>query len=289
MLLEKFTERARRANNWTSHFPERVGDHIISDYSAQLEEDITELKNSNIEAGIIEGYKNRYENLFSSWLSAKSNCFSAFITGSAKFPVRRHEKTQRSEERHYAVFQEWRVRAKKAIIRKSQPEKTFLSEIERYKAELENLKRNHEKMKEGNARIKKAGKTGENITDYLKEEFGIQDHMIEWTLNLGFGLQNNNANIKRIEGRIIELSKKEERATTTGANEFQFEGFKVVYNHEADRVQIIHDQKPGEEVRAELKKNGFRYSPTFTAWQRNLNTNGIWAAERAMKIQLPKI
>lgn len=43
-----------------------------------------------------------------------------------------------------------------------------------------------------------------------------------------------------------------------GTKETEFELFKVVENVEAMRLQIIFDEKPEADVRAVLKKNGFK-------------------------------
>jgi hypothetical protein len=211
------------------------------------------------------------------------------ITGSGNFPVRRHEKANRSERRHYEIFREWRVRAKKAILRKAKPEKTFLSEIDRYKSELESMKRNHEKMKEANRRISQARKTGEDISTYLMNELNVAPHMISWTLKFGFGLANNSANMRRVEQRIKEMEEKEQKATNTGQKDFPFDGFFIRYNYEADRIQIMFDRKPEAAVIYECKRNGFKWSPSFGAWQRQLNSNGRSAAQRLLKINLPAV
>lgn len=284
--LDAFKEKAARAHNWTSFNPEKRGERLIDDYNSQLTQDIAELAANGISDEVIDSYKQRYITLFNSWLSAKSNCISAFVTGPANFPVRRHEKANTSEERHYTLWQEWRDRAKKAIIRKSLPEKTFLSEIERYKSELSAMQKNHELMKEGNKRIKAALKSGEDITEYLTNTFGIKPHMIEWTMKFGFGLSNNNANMRRVEERIRIMEAKEERAATIGTQEFRFEGVTVIYNHEADRIQIRHDSKPDQILINELKRGGFRWSPSFKAWQRNLNRDGIHKAAQILKVTL---
>lgn len=283
--LDSFKESAIRAHAWTSFSPERRGETLINDYNEQLGDDITELTAAGIDSETIEGYKNRYKSLFSSWISAKSRCASPMITGPANFNVRKHEKANRSEENHYKLWQEWRLRAKKAIVRKAAPVKTFESEIERYKNELEGLKKNHELMKEGNKRIIKARKTGEDLTSYLSTVFNIKPHMIDWTLKFGFGLSNNLANIKRVEDRILTISKKQERADTIGTSTKEFDGFKVIFNHEADRIQIQHEVKPDFNTISELKKHGFKWSPTFKAWQRQLNQNGIFNAQKVLNVK----
>lgn len=280
--LDAFKDRAIQAHYWTSFSPERRGETLIKDYNEQLSEDLQELAAAGIDSDTIEGYKTRYTNLFSAWLSAKSRCASPMITGPANFNVKKHEKANRSEEKHYGVWQEWRLRAKKSIVRKSAPVKTFLSEIERYTAELESLKKNHELMKEGNKRILKSRKTGEDISEYLKTTFNIKPHMIDWTLKFGFGLQNSLANIKRVEERISILSKKQEKSATVGAKEFNFEGFKVIFNYEADRIQVQHESKPDFNTISNLKKHGFKWSPMAKAWQRQLTPNAIFSTKRLL-------
>lgn len=269
-LLTDLKQKAIQAHNWTSFSPDRRGEQMINDYSAELQEDADELKQQGIDQETINGYITRYKTLFSSYLSAKSRVASAFITGPANFPVRRNEKAQRSEEKHYEVFREWRERAKRAIIRKSQPEKTYISELERYKSDLESMRANHQRMKDGNKRIAEALKTGADISEYLTTDFGIKPHMIEWTMKFGFGLQNNLANIKRVEQRIKEIEAKEQKRTENPQREYPFPGGKVVLNYEIDRLQVIHDTKPEPEIINNLKRNGFKWSPSNRAWQRFL-------------------
>ena len=279
LLLENFRQKAIQAHNWTSHVPEKRGETMVNEYSAQLAEDLQELKAKDIDSETLLSYEQRYKVLFSAWLNAKSNCISSMITGPARFPTQKAEKANRSEQKHYDIFQQWREKAKKAIVRKAQPEKTYNSEIERYKAELEGMKRNHELMKIGNNAIRKANKDKVDITAYLIETFGIKPHMIDWTMKFGFGLQNNNANIKRVEQRIKELEAKEQSRQDEPEKEFLFNGGKVVMNYEADRIQIKHDVKPTQEVITLMKKNGFKWSQFNKAWQRQITANAIYTTK----------
>ncbi len=207
-ILQHLEGKAKAAHRNTSFSPERRGEQMIKEYSEELTADMEELKQGGASDESVSDYKNRYERYFSSYLGAKSNCFSIMITGAGNFPVGRHEKANRSEQRHYDIFREWRIRAKKSIIRKAQPQKTYNSELERYRAELATMQHNHELMKEGNKRIKAANKSGENITQYLTDTFNIPEHMIEHTMRWGFGLTNNNANMKRVEDMIKTLEQK---------------------------------------------------------------------------------
>lgn len=285
LILNNFKQAAISAHNWTSHSPEKRGEQLIKDYSEQLSEDIKELETQGIDNEQIESYKTRYKGLFSSWLSAKSRCASSFITGPANFPTRRNEKANRSEENHYTLWQEWRKRAIKAIIRKAQPEKTYMSEIDRYKAELAAMQKNHELMKEGNKRIKVASKTGEDLTDYLINTFGIQPHMISWSMKFGFGLSNNNANMKRVEERIKELEAKESIKNENPVTKYTFEGGTLITNYEIDRLQIIFDSRPSSTELNEWKSKGlnsYNWSPSNMAWQRKITANALWSVKRML-------
>lgn len=51
-------------------------------------------------------------------------------------------------------------------------------------------------------------------------------------------------------------------------------------------MQLFFDDKPdGKKIRDELKANGFRWSPKASAWQRQLNSNAIYAADAISSIK----
>lgn len=87
--------------------------------------------------------------------------------------------------------------------------------------------------------------------------------------------------IKRTQARLDELDKRTEQAQQPADNT-KFPGGEIVRNTEADRLQIIFDEKPDDEQRDALKQNGFRWSPRYGAWQRQLTQNAEIAARRAL-------
>jgi hypothetical protein len=282
-LLQHLQTRAIQAHNNTSFSPERRGEQMIKEYSEELASDLQELQTGGAGIEALNDYKQRYERYFSQYLGAKGNTFSVMITGSGNFPVRRHEKANRSERRHYEIFREWRVRAKKAILRKAQPEKTYSSELERYRAELEGMKRNHELMKEGNRRIKDANRTGEDLTEYLTTVFNIEPHMLEYTMRRGFYLQNSLANIKRVEDRIKELEQKETMQAKQPVTKYLFDGGHFLVNYEVDRIQVFFDTRPSAEELTKWKARGlnsYNWSPSAKAWQRKITANALWHVKR---------
>ncbi len=58
--------------------------------------------------------------------------------------------------------------------------------------------------------------------------------------------------------------------------------FTAIINNEENRLQLVFDDKPDENIRNILKKNGFRWSGRFKAWQRQLTENAIAAAWRVV-------
>ena len=96
-----------------------------------------------------------------------------------------------------------------------------------------------------------------------------------------YQLSNNNAEIHRLKDRITALTRRKE----LGYVGWEFDGGRVEANTADNRLQIFFDEKPDKEIREELKGNGFRYAPSAEAWQRQLNDNAIYAADRIKCIQ----
>ena len=68
------------------------------------------------------------------------------------------------------------------------------------------------------------------------------------------------------------------RQKEVGYTGWDFDGGRVEANTADNRLQIFFDDKPDEETRTALKSNGFRWAPSVSAWQRQLNDNAIYAA-----------
>ena len=90
-------------------------------------------------------------------------------------------------------------------------------------------------------------------------------------------LQNLIEKIERPEGYGYAEIKRD----TIVTNEFEsVPFFKVVSNEEVNRIQLVDfEEIPTDEQKTILKKNGFRWSPRFKAWQRQLTENaisGVW-------------
>lgn len=88
-------------------------------------------------------------------------------------------------------------------------------------------------------------------------------------------LANNNAEIKRIRRRVLDL----EKLAESDIPGWVFPGGEVIINKDLNRVQIRFDEKPEEEKRAELCRAAFHWSGKEGCWQRLLTQNAVQAAK----------
>ena len=147
-------------------------------------------------------------------------------------------------------------------------------------AKLVKLESAQETMKAVNAYFRKnktlegcPSLTPEQITK-LQQEMSQSWHLDKSRPYPAYMLSNNNAEIRRIRGRIEQVRQHEE----TNFAGWEFDGGRVEANKADNRLQVFFDGKPDEAARDELKANGFRWAPSVGAWQRHLNKNAYYAA-----------
>lgn len=91
-----------------------------------------------------------------------------------------------------------------------------------------------------------------------------------------YNLTSNNAEIKRLEKRIADLTYKQD----VGYAGWEFNGGRAEANMEANRLQLIFNEKTDPAMHSALRSAGFVFSHTNGAYQRQLNDNAIYAAGR---------
>ena len=94
-----------------------------------------------------------------------------------------------------------------------------------------------------------------------------------------YAISNNGANARRIKARIAQLERRAAVAEREPEVEREVGGVRVVEDRAGNRLRIYFPDKPSPEVRANLKRNGFRWSPSEGAWQRQLTAQARHAAE----------
>ncbi|MCX9004570.1 DUF3560 domain-containing protein [Citrobacter portucalensis] len=98
-----------------------------------------------------------------------------------------------------------------------------------------------------------------------------------------YALQNNNAEIKRLQTRIKQL---ESVKAVAEPQRKEYDGFDLEIDPEDNRILFYFDGKPADEVRSVLKSHSFKWSPTRKAWVRKITPNAVAQAERVKRALL---
>jgi hypothetical protein len=133
-----------------------------------------------------------------------------------------------------------------------------LSKLQAKVAEEEALR---ERVLEANRRLR-AGESPEDIDAFL----GWPPGRLAIVLSLGnrsISTANIGANIRRLKERIALLEKRASAPPKEGETIGE-----VRIEEKDNRVRIFFPGKPSEDLRRRLKQNGFRWSPSAFAWQR---------------------
>lgn len=220
-------------------------------------------------------------------------CPSVLICGAGNFPIKKKEKQNQAWERNHQFFDEiQKILDKMTSIQygsemimsgDENAVKKLEEKLAKLKAEQENMKSANKaiRMKDinkGNNLLKELGYSQDEIKDLRTPDYcgrvGYPDYL----------LRNNNANIYRIESRLRNLKAAKEKGNSETENQF----FKVVENTELMRLQLFFEDKPEQNVRVILKSNGFKWTPSQSAWQRQLTNNSRYALDRVID-QLKKL
>ena len=87
---------------------------------------------------------------------------------------------------------------------------------------------------------------------------------------------------------LTKLKEKLEYLEKIEFEDKEFVGGKVIHNKEINRIQFLFDEKPNEEVRNNLKHNGFHWSRNEGAWQREFNERTIKVTNNLVKEMFEK-
>lgn len=292
-------EAARRANDMNSFRDYKAGS-ATAEYSRMVDAatELAERQKQRVDPmyhekidRLLEIYCRKLAENMNASYSIEARCPSILISGGGNFPVRKKEKQNAARDRN---LEEWnyiqglldKIRGVgTGGISSDDPQA-----VEKLEAKLAALEKHQEMMKaanaairmkdpaKGDAKLAELGYTPEDIAKLREPDFCGR---IGYP---AYELQNNNANIRRIRGRIAELKKRTE-STPEG---WEFDGGRVVVNTTENRLQVIFDGKPDADVRTELKGEGFRWAPSQGAWQRQLTDNAMRAARR-LKCIAPQV
>ena len=163
--------------------------------------------------------------------------------------------------------------------------------ITKVSAKIAELEANQESMKASNKIIKSTKLSDGEKVEALQKN----GHSIESAKEIlspqrwrgagyqGYELTNNSANIRRMRQRLERLERSLLAAADKGDEEKEYpeHDMTVITARSIDRLQLCFEGKPSGDVRKILKSNGFRWSPSSTAWQRHLG-NSSYALDRVL-------
>jgi hypothetical protein len=241
---------------------------------------------------IIEKYSRKLAEWFNKSNSIEMQCPSVMICGGSNFPVRKKEKQNRARDNHHkelAYIKGYVNKLENILNGKEIIKSGDADAIEKLQEKLDQLEKLQETMKQVNAYYRKNGtldgctlinqKAIDSINDTMKR---ISYHTQPFE---GYQLTNNNATIKATKQRLEALQKVKEEGTK---ETIKTEVCQVVENSELMRIQLLFDSIPDAETRNILKSNGFKWSPTNKAWQRQLTDNARYSTKKVIE-QLEKL
>ena len=237
--------------------------------------------------GLLDAYARKLAANMNKGYEITARVPSIMIAGGSNFPVRKKEKQNAAADKNMEEYRE--IQGLLDKIRStgmggiSADDPNAVSKLESKLAKLEQAQ---ETMKAVNAYYRK-NKTLDGCPHLSTEQIEKLKESMSGSYRANpkpfesYQLSNNNAEIRRLKNRITALTRRKE----LGYVGWEFDGGRVEANTADNRLQIFFDEKPDKEIREELKGNGFRYAPSAEAWQRQLNDNAIYAADRIKCIQ----
>lgn len=292
-ISEDAARRAKEANSFSDYVPGSAtkGYQVMVDeaaiIAAKQKDKVDPMYHDKID-GLLEKYARELAEVINQRNEIDARVPSVMIAGGSNFPVRKKEKQNVARDRNMERYNEVQ-----GILRRIRSVGTggIMSDdknaVAKLTAKLDALEKHQAFMRAANAAIRMKN-TAQG--DAKLHELGLTDYEIrqlrtpDWCGRVGypsFELSNNNANIRRIRERLAALEKEAQRAAENAdVAPVEGDGYKLVENAELGRIQFIFDGKPDEDTRALLKSHGFRWSPSQGAWQRMLNDNGRYAAQK---------
>ena len=299
----------KRSYSWISFDPDARAERDIKQWGEIFYSLYNSLSEEAKKQGVLEKYNSAFNNGYNSLLklereiiATRSKTFSTAITGGAGITEKQISTNEKRMRLQSEKSELWSQKYDKLYnilekIAKNKPEdlyeegdvikSTDNNAITKLQQKLKMLQDRKTMLKNGVVAAKEYQKskdlsvfkkynidkeTTETIVNHIdKGGKPTEKDMYNW-----FTMPYLNRDIKEVEKRIVTLEKNQAK----GADEMLIEGGKIVYNGEAQRLQIFFDGIPSKEVREALKAHAFKWAPTAKAWQRTLSENAKYAVNQ---------
>lgn len=292
--FEDLWDVAYRGFSGTSFSPEERATQYIRGYEEALLDDLKQIPETE-QGQYIAKFRDWVRTLF----DKHSRIMSAMITGPANFPTRRNEKANNYYDSAVKEFGEWREKALKAIARRveaAKPQEQKDDEAwDALRCDIGSSARTIIEINNGTNKYSYKplfvssiyGKV-ERIAKHGNVE--LVERAIAFIRELNAQCQKPILTERHKFFKLADVARAVRGSQTVQAEkddrDIPFDGGVVRYNYAEDRLQILFNEKPGPEMISSLKHSGFRWSPRFGAWQRQLTSNAKYAAQRVLNIEI---
>ena len=291
--LEDLLDAAYNAYRWSSFEPEARAETDIMQYEKQLVEDLKQIPEEKQNE-----YVSAYHSKFSALLGSLSRCASPMVTGPAKFNCQRNNKALDAYQNRFDEFHDWRNRFKAAMERMKEaakPEEQKQEEAwNRLKRDIASSAQTIHDIDTGKARGYSRALFVSSILNKVstyagKGEVEIVQKAVDFITDFNAQCKKPVITPRNRFFQLPEMARqarlKLQEIRERENRELKFEGGTLVWNYEADRLQILFDNIPDDRRRKELKSYGFKWSPRYQAWQRQLTQNAVYAVKRVLNLQ----
>ena len=248
------------AYKYNSMDPEERGEQDYIDYKKSLTEILNTFllsKNKTTALNYFKEFEEKDWGKKRDLLAKHGKIASPMVTGPAKFPVAKNEKANATYRKAFESYYLWRKK-----------------ELNRIKKELG---LNYEKPAEYGI------KSGDpDAVQKLKEKISKYEKLIQDIKSgkeKGYELSLARQYLNKAKKRLASIETIKEK----GTEEKEKNGIRFVDNTELIRYQLFFDEIPEKEVRDNLKKAGFRWSPKNKAWMAYRNNRAMQEINRLMK------
>jgi hypothetical protein len=302
----------KRSYSWISFAPDARAERDIKQWGEIFYSLYNSLSEEAKKQGVLEAYNTAFDNGYTALLklekeiiATRSKTFSTAITGGAGITekqVSTNEKRMRQQSEKSELWNQKYDKLHKLLekIAKNKPadlyeegdviKSTDNNATTKLQQKLKMLQDRKTMLKNGVVAAKEYQKNKDlsvfkkyNIdketTDTIVNHIDNGGKPTEKEMYNWFTMPYLNRDIKEVEKRIAILEKNQSQ----GEKETLIEGGKIVYNGEAQRLQIFFDGVPSKEVREALKAHAFKWAPTAKAWQRTLTENAKYAVNTLIK------
>lgn len=280
---------AVRAFEGTSYSPEERAALYIRDYERALQDDLKALPEDD-KPDYIAKFRARVSDLF----ERHSRILSPMITGPARFPSARNTKANNAYDNAVEEFEAWRKKyAKRAAQRVEEAKPQEQKESEewaRVKSDITSTAATIGAIDRGTycgiRSLFVSGLYGRLSTLANAGKSELINKALNYIREINQSLPKPIFTDRHKVWQLVEVAAASIRAEAERKEaptaELTFTGGRILKNYAEDRLQILFDGKPDSVTIRNLKKNGFRWSPRYMAWQRQLTDNAYYAAARVL-------